>query len=121
VAGVEVAVRRCAPMGDPVAYELLGYCLSLRREEAALVLVERLTVYSLAVAPKGRLRVVEIGGGRGMRQHLAELGIGEGVVLTKVSDGQPGPVVVAVRGQERPVGLGMAQRVWVVVAGPGDR
>lgn len=38
--GVEVRMRRAAPLGDPLEIELLGYRLSLRKAEAALVEVE---------------------------------------------------------------------------------
>ena len=38
--GAEVAVVRVAPMGDPVEIEVRGSRLSLRREEAATVMVE---------------------------------------------------------------------------------
>ena len=37
VKGVEVAVRRVAPAGDPLELSLRGYDLSLRKDEAALV------------------------------------------------------------------------------------
>lgn len=37
--GTRVRVVRRAPMGDPVAYELRGYRICLRRAEAALVQV----------------------------------------------------------------------------------
>jgi Fe2+ transport system protein FeoA len=40
--GVTVQMIAAAPMGDPIAYEVRGYRLSLRRAEAALVEVERL-------------------------------------------------------------------------------
>ena len=40
VRGTEVRVVREAPLGDPVEYEVKGYNLSLRREEAACVFVE---------------------------------------------------------------------------------
>lgn len=40
--GVEIEVIRIAPLGDPVEYMVRGYRLSLRRSEAAHVLVERL-------------------------------------------------------------------------------
>jgi Fe2+ transport system protein FeoA len=120
VAGTEVAVKRCAPMGDPVAYDLLGYCLSLRREEAAAVLVEPVPVMSLASAPVGpRLRVVRMTGGWGMRRRLAGLGISEGTELTRVSAGDSGPVAVCVDGTARVVGRGMAGRVIVVRSEPG--
>ena len=37
--GVEVTVVGTAPLGDPVELELRGYRLSIRRNEAALVVV----------------------------------------------------------------------------------
>ncbi len=117
VSGVIVAVKRCAPLGDPRAYELLGYCLSLRQEEAALVLVEPFKVYPLTQAPAGRLKVVEIGGGRGMRMRLAQMGIVEEKVIFRQVDGETGPVMVEVDGKEFPIGRGMASRVLVMREG----
>ncbi len=40
--GVEIRFVGKAPLGDPMAFEVRGYRLSLRRDEAALVEVERL-------------------------------------------------------------------------------
>ncbi len=40
VNGTSVAVGHTAPMGDPRAYELLGYTLSLRNAEASKVLLQ---------------------------------------------------------------------------------
>ena len=40
VPGAEIEVERVAPLGDPVEFKLLGYHLSLRREEARNVYVE---------------------------------------------------------------------------------
>ena len=40
VPGETVVVRSVAPFGDPIEFTIKGYHLSLRREEAALVLVE---------------------------------------------------------------------------------
>ncbi len=39
--GVEVTVVRRAPLGDPVEFRLRGYHLSLRRDQARHVNVER--------------------------------------------------------------------------------
>ena len=39
--GVEFSVTRYAPMGDPVEIQVRGFNLSLRKEEAAAVLIER--------------------------------------------------------------------------------
>jgi Fe2+ transport system protein FeoA len=38
--GTQVAVIRRAPTGDPIEVEVMGYALSLRRDEARAVLVE---------------------------------------------------------------------------------
>ena len=40
--GVELEVVRVAPLGDPVEVRLRGFALSLRKEEAGSVQVERL-------------------------------------------------------------------------------
>ncbi len=39
--GVEFSVTRYAPMGDPVEIKVRGFSLSLRKDEAAALLVER--------------------------------------------------------------------------------
>jgi ferrous iron transport protein A len=38
--GTEVYVRKVAPLGDPVEVNIRGYELSLRKEDAAMVIVE---------------------------------------------------------------------------------
>ena len=40
--GIIMQMVGTAPLGDPLAFEVRGYRLSLRRAEAALVEVERL-------------------------------------------------------------------------------
>lgn len=39
--GVEFKVRRVAPMGDPVEIQVRGFSLSLRKDEAAALIVEK--------------------------------------------------------------------------------
>ena len=41
VPGADIAVVRLAPMGDPVEYEIKGYHLSLRKNEAQEISVTR--------------------------------------------------------------------------------
>jgi len=121
VAGTEVLVRRCAPMGDPVAYDLLGYCLSLRKEEAALVMVEPVPVMSLLAAPVGvRLRVVQVAGGWGMKRKLAALGVVEGGFVTRTGRADSSPVEVEVEGKRGAVGHRMAERIAVAPAGAAE-
>ena len=38
--GVDVLVRRVAPLGDPIEVTVRGYELSLRKDEAANIIVE---------------------------------------------------------------------------------
>lgn len=40
--GVEIYIRKVAPLGDPVELNLRGYELSLRKEDARMVEVENL-------------------------------------------------------------------------------
>ena len=42
IKGTEFTVVRMAPLGDPAEIELKGYKLSLRKEEAGVVQVEKL-------------------------------------------------------------------------------
>jgi len=42
--GTEFSVIRYAPMGDPVEISVRGFSLSLRKDEAAALLVERIEV-----------------------------------------------------------------------------
>jgi ferrous iron transport protein A len=39
--GTEFTVTRYAPMGDPVEIEVRGFALSVRKDEAAMLLVEK--------------------------------------------------------------------------------
>jgi len=40
--GVEIGIARVAPMGDPVEIRVRGFSLSLRKEEASALNVEKL-------------------------------------------------------------------------------
>ncbi len=40
IEGADVEVLRCAPTGDPIEVRVMGYALSLRRIEAAVVHVD---------------------------------------------------------------------------------
>ena len=40
--GVEINIARVAPMGDPVEIRLRGFSMSLRKDEAASLRVEKL-------------------------------------------------------------------------------
>ena len=40
--GTEISITRFAPMGDPVEIKLRGFSLTLRKDEAAILLIEKL-------------------------------------------------------------------------------
>ncbi len=40
--GTEFTIARCAPLGDPVEVRVRGFSLTLRKDEASVVLVEKL-------------------------------------------------------------------------------
>jgi ferrous iron transport protein A len=40
--GTEFSVTRFAPMGDPVEIKLRGFSLTLRKDEAAILLIEKM-------------------------------------------------------------------------------
>lgn len=40
VKGTEIQVKNTAPFGDPISVNLRGFCLSLRKSEAQVVVVE---------------------------------------------------------------------------------
>jgi Fe2+ transport system protein FeoA len=46
--GTEVEVVRRAPTGDPIEVSLMGYALSLRREEASVIPIARCAVDGVA-------------------------------------------------------------------------
>ena len=41
VEGTRVRVRRCAPLGDPMELSIRGYHLSIRKQDARSILVEK--------------------------------------------------------------------------------
>jgi len=128
VAGKPVKVVRVAPLGDPIDVELMGYHLSLRRAEAAHVLVETGAVSSngrvpLASAEVGHdYEVVDMDGGRGMRERLADIGVHEGARVTLVEKaGEVGPVTLQVGESRVALGSGTARRVKVAECKNGVR
>jgi ferrous iron transport protein A len=118
VPGVEVETLRVAPMGDPIAFELKGYNLSLRREEAAFVEVEPIEELALTEAPVGiPLAVSHVHGGWGLRRRLRRARIEPGACIVRIDDAGSGPVTVRVADEIHQLGRGMASRVFVETDG----
>lgn len=58
IPGTEMEVQKIAPLGDPVEIKFKGYNLSLRREEADMIVVEMLPPQKIELLkhPKHRWR-----------------------------------------------------------------
>ncbi len=65
------------------------------------------------IKPGSPARIVEIGGGHGVRQKLNLRGISEGSVVRVISNGH-GPVTIEVDRNTVSIGRGMAQKIGVV-------
>jgi ferrous iron transport protein B len=143
VAGKDVRVVRVAPLGDPIDVVLMGYHLSMRRSEAAHVMVDVGPSGAGDVGPRGAeetassaagagvaladaavghdYQVVEMDGGRGLREHLKGIGVSEGSRVTLVGKGTDGPVTLRVGESEIAVGSRMARRLRVAEIGSDER
>lgn len=120
VIGSEVEVERMAPLGDPIAIKIKDYHLSLRKEEAANVLVDVLragkgAVLPLSIAPPGRpLQVLSVNAGWGLTRRLFALGVVPGVRVRVLEARRLGRILVEVGGVRVPLGHRMAERVLVM-------
>lgn len=89
--------------------QLFGICSAcLARREPVLPLSE--------LAPGERGEVEALGGGRGARRRLGELGLVPGTAV-EVLGSPRGPVLVLVRGSRVAIGRGMARKVMIKRAG----
>lgn len=67
-----------------------------------------------ALSSGGRFQVVNVFGGRGVRQRLAQLGIYPGSIITVYNvSGWRGPLLLEVSGSRLALGRGMARRIEV--------
>jgi Fe2+ transport system protein FeoA len=81
-----------------------------------------MSAQSLDTVPSGStVRVVSLGGGRHAREKLMGLGIvpGEKVRVRKNENG--GPLIIDIYGSKTVLGLGLAQKVQVMVVGSDSR
>jgi ferrous iron transport protein A len=53
--GTKIKVMKCAPLGDPIKYQLRGYCLSIRKEDANDIYVK--SFYSKKLIPVSMLDI----------------------------------------------------------------
>ena len=69
---------------------------------------------SLQEIPPGQVvRLVQVDGGKGMKQRLAEMGLFPGTEFKVIERGRPGPFIIEVRGGKLVLGQGMISRIFV--------
>ncbi len=113
VTGTEVEVERVAPLGDPVQIKIKGYDLALRKKEAEKIQVE-VTEGVLAGIEAGETVVVTaVRAGWGLQRRLRDMGIVPGTSLRVLSGGQPGQIVLEIRGSRLALGHGVAGKIFV--------
>ncbi len=108
--GAIVRVVRISPLGDPIEYEIRGFFISLRKQEATNVEVDKIVPLSL-VPGNSEVRVIFIDGGVGFVQNMGAMGIAVGKILKVIKPCCPMQVQTD-RGIFT-VGRGMAYRVFV--------
>lgn len=116
--GREIEVERMAPFGDPMEIKILGYHLSLRREEAKVISVEVNMVKRGAIplmkAKSGdMLEIVFMDGGEEFQAREAEMGLAKGTKFKLLHAGEDGPVTILVGGDEHLLGWGMVKKIFV--------
>ncbi|MFC1738335.1 ferrous iron transport protein A [Planctomycetota bacterium] len=57
--------------------------------------------------------IVSIEAGRGLKSRLASMGLLSNTVITIISNKQPGPFVINVKGAKMMLGRGMADKIMV--------
>ncbi|MCD6505359.1 ferrous iron transport protein A [Candidatus Poribacteria bacterium] len=67
----------------------------------------------LSMVGRGRVRVVNVAGGRGILHRLMEIGVRPGDVVDVLQNG-PGPVIIAKGNLRIGIGFGMAHKILVV-------
>ena len=65
------------------------------------------------VASGNKARIVSIVGGRGVREHLFDLGLDVGVEVEVLKQGRPGPFLIAFKEIRLAIGQGIAQKIMV--------
>ena len=72
------------------------------------------SIVPLALVSSGKkVKIVSIVGGRGLREHLVNMGLDVGSEIEVLKQGKPGSFLVAVKETRLAIGQGMAQKIMV--------
>ena len=74
----------------------------------------KMSIMSLAMVASGnKVKIVSIVGGRGVREHLLNMGIDVGTEVEVLRRGAPGPFLIAFKETRLAIGQGIAQKIMV--------
>ncbi len=108
--GTVIRMVRASPFGDPIEYEIRGFFISLRKNEASYVEVDK--IIPLLLAPQNsEVRVVLVDGGVGFMRNMDSMGISPGhrVRVIKACC----PMLVETQKGRFNIGRGIAYRIFV--------
>ncbi len=108
--GSVIRMVRAAPFGDPVEYEIRGFFISLRKNEASYVEIDKIVPLYL-IPDNTEVRVVFIDGGVGFIKNMSAMGISPGKSIKVIKRCCPMQVLTDAGMQN--IGRGMAFRVFV--------
>ncbi len=108
--GTIIRVARISPLGDPVEYEIRGFFVSLRRNEANYVEVDKVVPLYL-IPPNNRIRIVLLDGGVGFIRNLKRMGISIGKEIEVIRGCCP--ITVKTEHGVFTIGRGIAYRIYV--------
>ena len=108
--GTIIRVVRTSPLGDPIEYEIRGFFITLRKNEANYVEVDRVVPLYMIPSPS-RVRVIILDGGIGFIKNLEKIGISIGKEVEVIKKCCP-MTVKTERGMYN-IGRGIAYRIYV--------
>ncbi len=74
----------------------------------------KIPIMPLAMITSGKkVRIVSIIGGRGVRGHLANIGLDVGSEIEVLKAGAPGPFLIAIKETRLAIGHGVAHKIMV--------
>ena len=63
------------------------------------------------ISPGKKVRIIFLNAGRGLKEHLVDMGLNVGSEIEVLKQGAPGPFLVAVKETRLAIGQGMAQKI----------
>lgn len=74
----------------------------------------RTSIMPLAMVSTGnKVRIISIIGGRGVREHLLDVGLDVGMEIEVLRQGAPGPFLIAFKETRLAIGQGISQKIMV--------